>query len=89
MDGEAHVKDFPPYFASRKGGGTMVREFFRPKITCGLVQFDQIRQINWGKIIQATKRQNRRLENNPLLDRQPMKVLDMIRNSIVSTHTDN
>jgi hypothetical protein len=62
---------------------------FEPKFTCGLVQYDEIRQINWERINQATKRQNHRLENHPLLDRQPMEVLDMIRDSITYLRTDN
>ena len=36
MDGAAHVKDLSPYFASRKGGDTMVREFSDLRSRMGL-----------------------------------------------------
>jgi hypothetical protein len=36
MDGAAHVKDLPPYFASRKGGDTMVRELSDLRSRVGL-----------------------------------------------------
>jgi hypothetical protein len=66
----------------------MVWEFTDLKSRVGLY-LDQIRQINWERIAQATKRQKRRLENYLLLNWKPMKGLEIIRDSFISSHFDN